>query len=153
MHSFLSLELCGSLNTQTHRMKKEEKKKTATQAQNIHKTSQNMSQFIKTVVNSITFSVSTDQPTPKHRHCMDNICQQDRGRNSACTHSGVAGQLATNVLTRRLRCRPAAETGRFSGRGRNLQIQKDIEKNSKKQKQTKKALLSFTFSLLHYKLL
>lgn len=83
---------------------------------------------------------------------MDNICQQDRGRKSACTHSGVAGQLATNVLTRRLRCRPAVETGRFSGRGRNLQVQKDIEIKVKKQTKKKEQRLYY-LSLLHYKLL
>lgn len=89
MHSFLSLELCGSLNTQTHRMKKRRGKKTATQAQNIHKTSQNMSQFIKTVVNSITFSVSTEQPTPKHRHWPAWTSVSRTGEGKVPAHTAV----------------------------------------------------------------
>lgn len=39
-HSFLALELCGSLDTDNHTMEN-----TAPPVQNIHKTSQNTSQF------------------------------------------------------------------------------------------------------------
>lgn len=59
----------------------------------------------------------------------DNICQRDRGKKRRLP---ARGELKTQwynwttdcELTRCLKCRPSAETGRFSEKDKNLQITK-----------------------------
>lgn len=76
-HSFLALELCGSLDAHKHTMEN-----TAPPAQNIHKTSQNTRLgLVQTEINNIKLNIS--------RGCTDNICQLDRERRSACTVDGM----------------------------------------------------------------
>lgn len=62
-HSFLALELCGSLDAHKHTMEN-----TAPPAQNIHKTSQNTRlSLVKTEINNMKCTISRGQRTPKHR--------------------------------------------------------------------------------------
>lgn len=115
MHSFLARELCGSLDKQSRRVKRQKEQEIQPHQLQTHtKHSPNMSQLGKIGVNSSNWSISTDLPTPKHRcwSCIDNFCPVDTQRCKRATCC---------VLTRRQRCRRAAETGRSSERGRNLQ--------------------------------
>lgn len=100
-----------------------------------------MSHLDKTVVNNITFNTNTDQPTPKHRHWPLYTTSVSWTGKEKYLHTQWCNWTTGHVLTIRPRSKPAVETGRFSERGRNLQIQKEMKKNNKKGSKASSFLL------------